>query len=581
MTGLYIINGRTGDKLQYMKNLKANLKKYYLELIVIGIYAISYIVISCFHEPWFDECEAWQIARCASIKDILFTIPHYEGHPALWHLILLIPAKLGFPFEISLKTIGFIFCTAAVILFEFYAPFKRWVKAMIPFTFFFFYQYGISVRPYCVMMFLFMLLSILFKKKDSKPFAFIICLIFLCLCSAYCIVIAAGIALAWLIDIISELKWSGFFKKIFRDKRILSLWLLLVCALLMVWQIFPKSSTMGTNLDEGNSFFERLLATVFTFIPDSFITENGWTGCEVLLQYASFDTLPFVTTILIGILMIGMIWLFSRKGMFKYYILPHLVLSVFSAAVYFQSHHLGVFYFVILFWGWVNYTSDNGEYRFVTLFNKCKAHDKIVSFYGKYKKSLNVLFLLVEFVLVFISVLWSIQSSIYDIQNQYSYGRDLASFIKENNLENLLYVAEWKVGKQEFSASETDTNYVNIPTNIYPYFDSNFVINSTEGYVNHIVPTDEENAENIAKWGTYGVPDIALGYVDIAALTDGEYTLADYSPIYEMQFNYIWKGYVQEANNFVFMRNDLLEKYGLTSLRDEYMKKLNAEDVSE
>lgn len=53
---------------------------------VLLIYCALHLALTVFHEPWYDEAEAWQIARCASIKDILFTIPHYEGHPPLWHL---------------------------------------------------------------------------------------------------------------------------------------------------------------------------------------------------------------------------------------------------------------------------------------------------------------------------------------------------------------------------------------------------------------------------------------------------------------------------------------------------------------
>lgn len=53
---------------------------------VLLMYCVLHLFMTLFHEPWYDEAEAWQIARCASIKDILFTIPHYEGHPPLWHL---------------------------------------------------------------------------------------------------------------------------------------------------------------------------------------------------------------------------------------------------------------------------------------------------------------------------------------------------------------------------------------------------------------------------------------------------------------------------------------------------------------
>ena len=58
------------------------LKEKRIELFVFLIYVVGYILISAFHEPWFDEAQAWQIAKCANIKDILFEIPHYEGLPS-------------------------------------------------------------------------------------------------------------------------------------------------------------------------------------------------------------------------------------------------------------------------------------------------------------------------------------------------------------------------------------------------------------------------------------------------------------------------------------------------------------------
>ena len=58
------------------------------ELIACIVYAVGHLLMGLVHEPWYDEAVAWQIARSASVKDILFEIPHYEGHPPLWHLIL-------------------------------------------------------------------------------------------------------------------------------------------------------------------------------------------------------------------------------------------------------------------------------------------------------------------------------------------------------------------------------------------------------------------------------------------------------------------------------------------------------------
>ncbi|MDE5564974.1 MAG: hypothetical protein K2I93_07440, partial [Oscillospiraceae bacterium] len=49
------------------------------EWLALLLYVLCTAVISVFHEPFFDEAQAWQIARSASVLEILFDIPHYEG----------------------------------------------------------------------------------------------------------------------------------------------------------------------------------------------------------------------------------------------------------------------------------------------------------------------------------------------------------------------------------------------------------------------------------------------------------------------------------------------------------------------
>lgn len=58
--------------------------------VVVGLVA---------HEPWFDEAQAWLLARDASLGELLFHRLRYEGHPPLWYLLLAVPAKLGLPYK--------------------------------------------------------------------------------------------------------------------------------------------------------------------------------------------------------------------------------------------------------------------------------------------------------------------------------------------------------------------------------------------------------------------------------------------------------------------------------------------------
>ena len=59
-----------------------------LHCIVLAAYVIVVGTVMCFHEPWFDEAQAWLIARDCSWREMILKRPHYEGHPPLWWMML-------------------------------------------------------------------------------------------------------------------------------------------------------------------------------------------------------------------------------------------------------------------------------------------------------------------------------------------------------------------------------------------------------------------------------------------------------------------------------------------------------------
>ena len=46
------------------------------------------------HEIWYDEAQAWNIAKYNDISGIIGFMK-YEGHPPLWHFVLYPFAKAG------------------------------------------------------------------------------------------------------------------------------------------------------------------------------------------------------------------------------------------------------------------------------------------------------------------------------------------------------------------------------------------------------------------------------------------------------------------------------------------------------
>ena len=92
---------------------KNNKKVIYWTIFVL--YGIINLILTFLHEPWRDEIHAWLMAKELSVVD-LFLESKFDGHPILWHLLLMPFAKLNFPI-ITLNLISFIIMLISAWLF--------------------------------------------------------------------------------------------------------------------------------------------------------------------------------------------------------------------------------------------------------------------------------------------------------------------------------------------------------------------------------------------------------------------------------------------------------------------------------
>jgi len=145
------------------------------------------------HEPWFDEGQAWLIARDSGLTEILCERVRYEGTPALWHLMLFLPAKLGLPYG-TLTLISVVVAVATVYLFLRYSPFPWYVKLAFPFGFFTLYQYAVVARSYGPMALLLVAIAALFGKRNRHPILFFTLLALLANANAHGFIIAGFLA---------------------------------------------------------------------------------------------------------------------------------------------------------------------------------------------------------------------------------------------------------------------------------------------------------------------------------------------------------------------------------------------------
>ena len=99
------------------------------------------------HELWRDEVQSWLLARESTSVFDLFVRQKYEGHPALWQLLMM-PLAHSFGTPKAMQILHLLIATSTVFLFVRWAPFSRLQKLLFSFGYFPFYEYAVISRSY-------------------------------------------------------------------------------------------------------------------------------------------------------------------------------------------------------------------------------------------------------------------------------------------------------------------------------------------------------------------------------------------------------------------------------------------------
>lgn len=519
-----------------------------VDLFVLLFYTGLHFLIFTRHELFYDEAIAWNIARRASITDIVFFIPHYEGHPPLWHLVLAVFAKAGAPYELSLAIVSYIFTAAAIIVLFKSSNFPKLVKWLLPFTYFFFFQYGVVTRPYCMMILAFFVCGAFYGKRNEKTGRYILSLAFLCLTTAYGIVIAGGIAICWLLEIFMEK--GKKIKQCLLDKRVLWLMALLLFALFLMYLIIPieKVNAESNVGDLGANLVKRLFVMFFVVPSDLFFTNviNDY------MEMASFvvDSMQLRMAVMLSLMIWCGVFYYGRKRhTLLLGILPYALFSTFSALVYFKLHHLGIGFFVFFFWMWCTYETKDSQQDFSKQYGYVR----------------NVMIASVVATMT-ISVIWSIGAVKLEWKNYVSLGKNQAQFIKEYGLENYRVMTGWKISENGVNSREHL-----IAECVLPYLDNNIFYNyndgtNEKGYLLNRKPTEVEMKTDFEAWASAGEPDILF---QVSTQEWGMVFIEDdyskYKPVFVGSCDRIWKNtLIPFYRTFIRVREDLIQELNFT-----------------
>ena len=366
-----------------MEQVEKNKKfKIFIQLIVIVVFIILSVFVALHHEHWSDEAQAFLIARDSNFLGII-NCCRYEGAPPLWSLIIKVFILLGGTYN-TFFILPIIFSVIGMAIFEFKVDAPLYIKILLPFTYFIFYQYTIVERNYCLVFPVMMLIAITYKDRMKKPIIYATEIFLLTSICAYTYAIAASLFLLYLFDFYPER--NGFENR----KRILTAITLMAIGFATILFMcipandayFPQSSGIGP------------MQIIF----------RSTIGIESMTELAFW-------LISSGVAIFIILCIALEKDNKKHKFIDLFVLTGFLFVVYLkmrcQIWHIGIFTILL-----ITYFSMN---------------DMIKN---------NIMVKLLLTLICCVQIVWTFSASTYDIQNNFSASKDVANYLTTLDCKN-------------------------------------------------------------------------------------------------------------------------------------------------
>ena len=241
--------------------MKIKEKNVKINVIIFLIYISISAFLAIKHEPWRDEIHGWLMAKEYSIFE-LFKISRIEGHPILWHLILMPFAKLNFSVY-TLKIINYVIVTASAGIYWFNNCKKNKIfKIFVLFTVPFMYVYSSFSRNYSLILLLLVLIACIYNKRKEIPILYSVLICFLIHTHVMAWGIVAGLTITFHIDeIIKYIKTKERPHNF--NKVIIGFSLIVINTIFIVFELYQISKPYGGYIESFS--FEIIFNFIIMF----------------------------------------------------------------------------------------------------------------------------------------------------------------------------------------------------------------------------------------------------------------------------------------------------------------------------
>lgn len=387
------------------RNIKiklSNKAQIIIETIIVLLFALLTIIIAQYHEYWFDEAQSFLLARDNSFKEIFHYIK-YEGTPPLWVIIIKVFLQLGGTYS-TFYLLSVFFSTIGIALFEYNKKIPFYLKLLFPFSYYIFFQYTVTVRSYCLILPALMFMYNSYDKRLSKPWLYVLSLIFFMCISLHTLCTAGMLFLFFVYDIYRDFKLN---KKV--NKKCLIATIVLFFSLLAVLYVTTPASDCSFAGNTNNE--------LTSIISEAFIKGEGnkfifyVTRKAIMLKITNFPykrilvAIKGLTLIMFSLIIFSFMFIYknetSKLVKLMFLLFP---ITFILCCINCEVWHIGIIFLLSVAYLIV---TNKVEIKFVKIF---------------------------LIIVLGIQIYWTFSSVNYDIKNNYSGSKEAAEFVKENNL---------------------------------------------------------------------------------------------------------------------------------------------------
>jgi len=424
------------------------------------------------HESWFDEAQAWLIARDSALGDLVLRRLHYEGSPALWHILLWSEIRMHVSF-LGMRYIAGCFAALGVFVWLRFNPLPRLISLLLPFTFFIQYQYAVVARSYDLAPLFAFLLMALYQNRKSSPMAFCVVAGLFANCSLHMAAFATGLVLLYARDRLRLLPHTGA-NTIVRQFAAPAFVLLLLLA--------ASAATAVPTADGSSTTANPVVGAIRQIVPDAHRPVRRDTKTDELMNISPIETripdqgpiatkvwwvirssqgasshravlagkvlkhilvlltaitVPISTSNLLAACFLCLLFINVARTQMWLSLAPYVLIQVCNVAVAGEAHHLGLLWVALICSLWAL---------------------SLQPISPGIATSLRGALYAVTLVVVVLQVGWSVHALRADIQSPYSSSQATATFIS------------WLPKEKTVAAFDDDSVTVNVYLPTSPYF---------------------------------------------------------------------------------------------------------------